>query len=109
MLVHAGLGGKISRLQGSSFRFEIVYPLAPAETAADAAQLVWAVFDVALALQAQGCWFDQVDVEILAQADGVDTMIRARVSLPDLLAFDAGDLDENEFVEKVRFSTSQVE
>ena len=90
---------------GGPLRFETVCTLAPGQTADEAAQLVWTVFDVALALDEDECGsFTEVKVTILAQGIQTDTQIYASVSAADLAAFSAGELSEDEFIERVIYT-----
>lgn len=107
MLAQAGLGGTVVLTSDGLLRFEIVYSLPPGETADEAAQLVWIAFDVALALQERvdECHsFTQVEATILAQSSQTNTQISASVSAADLVAFGAGELSEDEFIERVAYS-----
>jgi len=81
---------------------------APGQTADEAAQLVWTAFDVALALDEDECdLFTEVEVTILAQGIQTDTHISASVSAADLAALSAGELSENEFIERVTYTTGK--
>ncbi len=94
---------------GGPLRFEIAYSLAPGQTADEAAQLVWAALDVALALDEGECGsFTQVEVTILARGVQADTQVNASVSAADLVAFGAGELSEDEFVERVVYTTTAL-
>jgi hypothetical protein len=85
----------------------------------EAAQLVWTVFDVALALdelagsggqeagsknEDTNASFTQVEVTILAQGIQTDTQVSATVSAADLAVFGAGELSEDEFIERVVYT-----
>jgi hypothetical protein len=107
LLAQAGLGGTVALIPGESLRFEIVYPFTPDQMAQkdvdEAAQQVWTAFDVALALEEEPCGaFPQVEVAILSD----DVRIRASVSAADLRAFNAGELSEAEFIERVSYTAS---
>ena len=119
LLAQAGLGGTVALIPDGLLRFEIIYPLAPGQVPEEAAQLVWTVFDVALALdelagsggQEAGSKdedtngsFTQVEVTILAQGIQTDTQVSATVSAVDLAAFGAGELSEDEFIECVAYT-----
>jgi hypothetical protein len=119
LLAQAGLGGTVALIPDGSLRFEITYPLAPGQVPEEAAQLVWTVFDVALALdelagsggqeagsknEDTNASFTQVEVTILAQGIQTDTQVSATVSAADLTAFGAGELGEDEFIERVVYS-----
>jgi hypothetical protein len=111
LLARTGLGGTVTLTPDGPLRFEIAYPLAPGQTADEAAQSVWIAFDVALALQEQEgecAIFTQVEVTILAQDNRADTQISASVSVVDLMAFDVGELSEDQFIERVTYSSSTV-
>ncbi len=109
LLAQAGLGGTVALTPGGPLRFEIAYSLAPGQTADEAAQLVWAALDVALALDEGECGsFTQVEVTILARGVQADTQVNASVSAADLVAFGAGELSEDEFVERVVYTTTAL-
>jgi hypothetical protein len=122
LLAQAGLGGMVTLAPNGSLSFDIVAPdgmdaAAPtSETASavdDAAQSVWTAFDIALALNdllqestIPCAAFTQVEVTILVRGDQSDTQIEANVSLPDLLAYDAGELSESELIERVTYDVN---
>ena len=122
LLAQAGLGGMVTLAPNGSLSFDIVAPDgmdradSTPETASavdDAAQSVWTAFDIALALNDLGqetdgvCpAFTQVEVTILVRGDQTDTQIRARVSLSDLMAYDAGELSEDAFIERVTYDVN---
>jgi hypothetical protein len=111
LLARAGLGGTVALMPAGPLRFEITYPLAPDQTADEAAQSVWTVFDVALALQEQGeecATFTRVEVTILAHSGQTDTQISASVSTADLVAFGAGELSEDAFIERVTYDVNTM-
>ena len=71
----------------------------------EAAQTIWTAFDVALALREYRCVaYSQVRVAILAHGDQVDIQINAAVSTADLVAYGAGALSEDEFIDTVIYS-----
>ena len=110
LLARAGLGGTVALTSDGSLHFEVTYPLAPGQTVDEAAQATWTAFDVALALREQEtecATFTQVKVTILVQADQSYTQIRASVSAADLAAFSAGELSEEQFLERVTYATSE--
>jgi hypothetical protein len=111
LLARTGLGGTVTLPPGGPLHFEIAHPLAPGQTADEAAQSVWIAFDIALALALQEpedecANFTQVEVVILAQGNRADTQISASVSVADLVAFDAGELSEDQFIERVSYATT---
>jgi hypothetical protein len=109
LLARAGLGGTVTLTPDGPLRFEIAYPLAPGQTADEAAQAAWAAFEVALTLQEaedECASFTQVEVMILAQDHRTDAQINVSVSGADLMAFDAGELSEDQFIERVSYSIS---
>jgi hypothetical protein len=111
LLARAGLGGTVTLTPDGPLGFEIPYPLAPGQTADDAAQLVWTAFDVALALQEQeeSCAiFTPVEVTILAYDGQNETQISASVRAADLMAFYAGELSEDQFIERVSYTTDAM-
>jgi hypothetical protein len=107
LLARAGLGGTVTMAPDGPLRFEIAHPLAPGQTADEAAQSAWTAFDVALALweQQEACAiFTRVEVTILAHDTQTETQINVSVSQADLLAFDAGELSEDQFIERVSYA-----
>jgi hypothetical protein len=81
----------------------------------EAAQSVWTAFDVALALQTRvqetegACTaFTEVQVTILVRSEQTNTQIRADVSASDLMAYDAGELSEDAFIERVTYDVNVV-
>jgi hypothetical protein len=133
MLAQAGLGGGVALIPDGLLRFEIVYPLAPGQTVEDAAQSAWTAFDIALVLLEQGQGrpgrdaacdvFTRVEITILPfrpspgtdlseldrTTDYVEAQINANVDADDLVAFHAGELSEDEFIERVTYSVSSVD
>jgi hypothetical protein len=124
LLAQAGLGGTVTLTPGGSLRFDIVAPDGIVQTASipenegavdEAAQSVWTAFDVALALQTRvqetegACTaFTEVQVTILVRGEQADTQIRASVSASDLMAYDAGELSEDAFIERVTYDVNVV-
>jgi hypothetical protein len=124
LLAQAGLSGLVTLTPNGSLSFNIVAPdgmgqaAATSETASavdDAAQSVWTAFDIALALNDLGgetetaCpAFAQVEVTILVRSHQADTQIEANVSLPDLVAYDSGELSESEFIERVTYDVNVI-
>lgn len=111
LLARAGLGGTVTLTTDGPLRFEITYPLLPDQAVEEAAQAVWTAFDVALALQKPetGCAiFTTVDVTVLAHNDQPDTQVHASVSTADLVAFGAGEMSEDAFIERVTYSTQLI-
>lgn len=109
MLAQAGLGGTAALNPDGSLCLEITHSLPPGEITGEAAQLVWVAFDVALALQEQDCEFDRVEVTVLAARLNAlggqpGTRISASVGADDLAAFGAGELREDELIERVTYS-----
>ncbi len=104
-LSQAGVGGTVVLLPAGQLCFEIPYSLAPGEMPDQAAQLAWPVFDAVSALREGECEFTSVEVVILAQGS-VAYRIEAKVGAADLVAFYAGELSEDEFVERVDFTVS---
>lgn len=109
LMAQAGLGGTVALTPGEPLRFEIVCAPTPGQAADEAAQLVWTAFDVALALDEDECGsFTQVEVAILAQGIQTDTHISASVSAADLAALSAGELSEDEFIERVTYTSGEL-
>jgi hypothetical protein len=107
LLTGAGLDGAVVLVPGDTLRFDIVHSLAPGQTADEAAQPIWLAFDIALALVKKECdLFTQIEVVVLAQGNQTSTRISARVSTADLVAFDAGELTEDEFIQRVTYQVS---
>lgn len=107
-LAQAGLGGVVTLTPGGTLRFDVVYALPPGQTAEDAAQLVWLVFDVVLALKdddrRDACEsLDRVSLTVLVTGDRIDTRISASVDAADLWALGSGELDEAQFIERVDY------
>ena len=105
----AGGGGTLTVTPDGLLRFEITHPIAPGQTADEVAQSVWTALDIAMFLQEQKdecAIFTQVEVIILAHSSHTDTQISASVSAADLAAFSAGELSEEEFIERVAYATS---
>jgi hypothetical protein len=102
LLTGVGLDGAVS-VSGDTLRFDIAYPLAPGQTVDEAAQAVWPAFDVALALMEEACGsFSQIEVVVLAQ--GSQTVrTSAQVSAEDLVAFAAGEMSEDAFIQRVTY------
>jgi hypothetical protein len=122
LLAQAGLGGTVMLTPGGSLRFDIVAPDGIVQTAStseskdavdEAAQSVWTAFDIALALQTRvqetegACTaFTEVQVTILVRSEQTNTQIRADVSASDLMAYDAGELSEDAFIERVTYDVN---
>jgi hypothetical protein len=109
LLAGAGLAGTAMLASDGSLSFEITYALPPGANPEDAAQTVWTALDVALAVQDQEtecATFDQVNIIILVRGSQGDTRIEASVSAADLAAFGRGELDEDEFVDRVTYSAT---
>jgi hypothetical protein len=106
LLTSVGLDGAVV-LVSDTLRFDIAHSLAPGQTLDEAAQSIWLAFDVALALVEEECdLFTQVEVIVLAQGSQTVTRISARVSAADLVAFHAGELPEDEFIQRVTYQVS---
>jgi hypothetical protein len=107
LLTHTELDGAVTLTPGGTLRFDITYSLAPGQVADEAAQSIWLAFDIALALVEEECdFFTQIEVVVLAQGNQTVTRISARVSTADLVAFDAGELSEDEFTQRVTYQVS---
>jgi len=90
---------------------DVEHSSADVERSSEAAQSVWTAFDVALALQeqdAQCAIFSQVDVTVLVQDSQTGTRISASARTADLVAFHAGELSEDDFIDRVTYVTSAV-
>jgi hypothetical protein len=107
LLTRAGLDGVVTLTSGGTLRFDIAYALSPGQVVDEAAQSIWLAFDVALALVEEKCDpFTQIEVVVLAQGNQTSTHISARVSTADLVAFDADELNEDEFTQRVDYQVS---
>jgi hypothetical protein len=114
LLAHVGLDGAVALTADGTLRFDIAYKLSPGQEVDEAAQSIWPAFDVAQALVEDECdLFTQIEVVVLAQGNqtmrtSVRTSVRisARVSTADLVAFDAGELSEDEFTRRVDYQVS---
>lgn len=107
LLTGVGLDGAVVLASGGTLRFDIIRSLAPGQAADEAAQSIWLAFDVALALVEEECdLFTQIEVIVLAQGTQTVTRISARVSTADLVAFNAGKLTEDEFIQRVTYQVS---
>ncbi len=104
MLAQAGLAGTAALVSDGSLCFEITHSLPPGAEADSAAQSIWAVFDVALALQERDCAFTQIEVTVLARGAQSDVRVEASVGAADLAAFGAGELSEDELIERVTYT-----
>jgi hypothetical protein len=106
MVSQAGLAGTATVIPGESLRLELVYPMAPGESLASAAQQVWTAFDIAIALTENRCDIvSRVEVQIEPRSRGAQglTQIRASVDVADLKAFHSGKLSESEFIDQVQY------
>jgi hypothetical protein len=107
LLARAELDGAVTLAPDGSLRFNVTYSLTPDRAVDEAAQSIWLAFDIALALLEDGCdLFTQVEVLVLAQGNQTVTHISARVDTVDLVAFDAGELSEDEFIQRVTYQIS---
>ena len=127
LLAREGIGGTVTLTPAGNglLRFQLTHPLAPGQTIDEAAQWVWAVFDIALVLQERApcapifqqqgekpnAPFTDVEVTIVVQdmqdvQDGGQSIaqITASVSAADLVAFGAGEMSEGEFIERVSYA-----
>lgn len=109
LLAQTGLGGTVTLSPEGLLRFEITCLLSPAQTADEVAQLVWTAFDAALALyeQEKDCaTFVRVEIAIQARGNQGHTQIDASVRMADLVAFNQGQLNEDQFIERVSYRTT---
>ena len=99
-----GLNGTVTLLADGVIRFDLVYPLASGQDVDDVAQSVWLALDVASALVKENCGsFTEIEVVILVQGKQPPTRVSAWISLADLLSFDAGELSDDEFIQRVLY------
>lgn len=107
LLTGAGLDGAVVLASDGTLRFAITHSLAPGQAVDEAAQSIWLAFDIALALVEEECdLFTQIEVIILAQGNQTITRISAQVSAADLVAFNAGELNESQFIRRVTYQAS---
>lgn len=99
-MAQAGLSGSVT-LSTDTLHFETTAALAPGQTTDDAAQLIWAAFDVALALPDE-CGFTQIEVTIRIRDTA--TTLHASVGTGDLRAYGTGNLTEEEFIGRVTYT-----
>jgi len=103
-LARAGLDGAVTLTSGGTLRFDLAYALSPGQAVDEAAQSIWLAFDIAQILVEEGCnLFTQVEVIVLAQGNQTTTRIDARVRTADLVAFSAGELNEDAFTQRVDY------
>jgi hypothetical protein len=109
LLARAGLAGTVTLTGDGSLDFDITYPLAPGQVVDEAAEAVWTAFEVALALREYRCaTFARVEVTVLARGGQVDTQLDASVSAADLLAYSAGELSAEGFIERVTYARREM-
>jgi len=107
-LSELGLAGSAVLVPDDELRINASYPLGPGETADDAAQRIWVVFDVASAMLERDdrCSdFDQLEVTLDAQGQENDVRLQARVAVSDLIAYEDGHLSERAFINRVTYTT----
>jgi len=109
MLAQGKLGGAVTLAPNEVLRFKITHPLTSGQALDEAAQSVWAAFDVALFLQEMGgCASRRVEVVVVVPRDRGEAQIHASADMADLLAFSAGELSEEEFIDRVTYTTSRA-
>jgi hypothetical protein len=110
LLTSAGLNGAVMLASDGTLRFDIAHSLAPGQAVDEAAQSIWLAFDIALVLVEEECdLFTQIEVIVLAQGSQTtrtSARISARVSAADLVAFNARELNEDEFIQRVTYQVS---
>jgi hypothetical protein len=103
------LAGTVTLTGDGSLDFDITYPLAPGQVVDEAAEAVWTAFEVALALREYRCaTFARVEVTVLAHGGQSDTQFDASVSAADLLAYSAGELGAEGFIERVTYAKRET-
>lgn len=108
-LALAGLAGTATLTDRRALRFDIVHSLAPGQTIEEASQLVWTVLDIASTLEEGPCGpLAQVEVSILARGSQASTRIYVMTRMTDLLAYSSGALSENEFIDRVTYTTEEL-
>jgi hypothetical protein len=109
LLARAGLAGTVTMTGDGSLDFDITYPLAPGQVIDEAAEAVWTAFEVALAVREYKCvTFIRIGVTVLVHSEQADTQIDARVSVADLLAYGAGELSAERFIERVTYAKREM-
>jgi hypothetical protein len=112
LLAQAGLGGAVTLTPDGTLHLDLAYSLPADQTAQDAAQLVWVAFDVALALEEQAgtCTsLARIEVTILAQSSSASTRITAVAGAADLRDYDAGEIDQAQFIERVAYTVHDLQ
>ncbi len=106
LMAYTNLDGTAVWTPADDLRFDVVYPLANGQSAGEAEQAVWTVFDIALELRkSDRCAdFDAVAVAIQADSPQQQTAIAIRAQTADLVAYAVGALDEQTFIEHVDYS-----
>jgi hypothetical protein len=106
-LAAAGLSATVNTRPDDTLWFQITFPLTNSQPYTDAAQAAWTAFDIALALhENDNCpSFDQISVNINAEALSEETSISVEVETANLLALSNSALEEEEFIGLVRYAT----
>ncbi len=109
-LAAAGLSATVSTRTDKTLWFQVTFPLTSSQPFTDAAQAAWTAFDVALALhENDDCpSFDHISVNINAQAPNEETHITVKVETTDLLALSNGNLETEELIDLVHYTTLPV-
>lgn len=120
LLAQSGLTGGVVWQSSGRLQFDISSPIAPGQEIDEVAQGVWQAFDIALIME-RGCPetpLKQVAVTIsavevpdeppagsvaedAARLNQVIGVVSAWVEMADLMAFESGDLSDDEFLERV--------
>jgi len=104
-LAAADLSATVHVRADETLWFQITFPLTNSQPFTDAAQAAWAAFDVTLALQENDDCppFDHISVNINAESSIETTPIIVETETTALLAFSTGNLDEEGFIDLVRY------
>ena len=120
LLAQSGLAGAVVWRSSGQLQFNISSPVTPGQEIDEVAQAVWQAFDIALIME-QRCpetplnevavTISAVEVPIeppagstaedTAQINQVVGVVSAWVEMVDMIAFDSGQLSDDEFLERV--------
>lgn len=98
-LTVSGIPGEVGA-DDSGLRVSVPHALPEGTPPDEEAQTIWAVFDAAMALPPE-CAFRQLTVQVRTDA-GV--CLRAHVADDDLRAWHTGELNDDEFIERVTYT-----
>jgi len=109
MLANSDLTG-IAVLRDNTLRLDLVYRLSQDRSTEDAAQQVWTAFDTALGLADSGCeGFSRMETVVETQGGSERFRIYAATNMTDLRAYQAGELSEQAFIDRVEYRVERVD